>query len=214
MDLNMELPRSNIDFSGLRSYVYRLAERLNVVLSSLDEGNFVSSAGAVFSAPKKSEANVRELKQSIIRTATMISQLENKLTATMESDYVAQSDIGRYTADAIATYEVGGRGIEQYFSLIETVSEQVSQIAGYIKSGVLDDGIIGIEIGSFGDVGQTPFKVRLSDNRLSFFDGDGEVAFLSDSTLYITRAEIKGALALGNYELDLTDGVAWRWNGE
>lgn len=93
------------------------------------------------------------------------------------------------------------------------MSENISKIEGYVRSGVLDEGVIGIEIGSFGVTGETPFKVRLSDNRLSFFDGDSEVAYLSDSVLYITRAEIKGALALGGYELDLTDGVAWRWNG-
>ena len=213
MELNMELPRSNIDFSGLRSYVYRLAERLNVVLSSLDSENFVSSAGAVFSVSEKSGADIKELKQSIVRTASLISKVEDKLTTTMEESYVAKSDIGTYTSDAVGTYEVGGRGIEQYFSLIEEVSENISKIEGYVKSGVLDEGVIGIEIGSFGVTGETPFKVRLSDNRLSFFDGDSEVAYLSDSVLYITRAEIKGALALGGYELDLTDGVAWRWNG-
>lgn len=209
----MEMPRADLDLSGLRSYIYRLAERLSVVLSSLDENNFTSPAAAAIKSGGASSKAQSELKESIIRTASLIKSVEEKLTATMKSEYAAVSDIGTYTQEAIASYEVGGRGIGQYFSLIESVSEEVRRLCGYVKSGVLDDGTVGIEIGSFGSDGETPFKVRLSDHRLSFFDGGIEVAYLSDSSLYITKASVTGKAVFGNYELDLTDGVAWRWNG-
>lgn len=213
MELNMELPPKECDLSTLRSYVYRLAERLNVVLSNIDEGNMTYSAGAVLSSAKATASGVSNLKQSIIRSASMIEHIGEKLEKTLTDEYVAKSDIGTYTSKAVADYEIDGKGIEQYFSLIESVSEEVRNLCGYIKSGILDDETVGIEIGSFGGDEHSPFKVRLCDNRLSFYDGDAEVAYLSDSTLHITRAEVKGSLSVGDYEIDLSDGVAWRWRG-
>lgn len=211
MELNMDLPRKDIDLAGLRSYVYRLTERLGVVLSCLDEDNFSGGVGGVVTTVRESEKKLGELKQSIIRTASLVEKVENKLTSTMVENYVAKSDIGEYTSEAIADYEVGGRGIEQFFTLAESVAGEVRELSGFVKSGILDDETVGIEIGSFGGDESCPFKVRLSENRLSFWEGGCEVAYLSDSTLYVTKAEIKGALILGNYHLDLSDGIKMRW---
>ena len=42
-------------------------------------------------------------------------------------------------------------------------------------------------------------KVQLTNERLSFYDGSTEVAYVSNSTLYITYAEILGNLKIVNF---------------
>lgn len=46
-----------------------------------------------------------------------------------------------------------------------------------------------------GNIGK--FKMRLSENRLSFFEGNKEVAYLSNEKLYISSAEITNELKIG-----------------
>jgi hypothetical protein len=53
---------------------------------------------------------------------------------------------------------------------------------------------------------------RFVADKLSFYDkNDTEVAYISDYKLYITNAQITGTLNLGRYELDPTDGLAFKW---
>lgn len=213
MEFNIETPAFTGDSNSkkLRAYLFRLTEQLRMVLSNLDADNFtVETAQAVKSA-ETAKRDVSGLKEAIIRTATMIKSIEEKLTLTLKNEYVAISDLGKYTEEAIAAYEIDGKGIEQYFNLISSVNDDISRLCGYIRTGILDDETIGLEIANFGEDGSSPFKVRLSDNKLSFFAGGDEVAYLSDSTLYITKAYITGALILGKYHVDLTKGLAFRW---
>ncbi len=213
MDFKLTVPEfsGNLDFRRLRSYLVRLNEELRYVLSNIDSENFTAETAETLGASKAVKKEVSTLKESIVNTATFIRSVEEKLTATLKNEYVAVSDVGTYTENAIASYEVDGKGLDQYFSVVSSVDEEVSKLCGYIKTGVLDDGTVGLEIANFGTDGDAPFKVRLSDNKLSFFAGGVEVAYMSDSTLYITKAHIKGALVLGKYHVDVTDGVAFMW---
>ena len=73
-------------------------------------------------------------------------------------------------------------------------------------------GVIGVEIGDLtSDI--APFKVRLTGQRLSFIAGSEEVAYMSDSTLFITQAHVTGKVTLGSYEIDTTDGLALKYVG-
>lgn len=97
------------------------------------------------------------------------------------------------------------------------------QTNAYIKTGLLyenPDGtpVYGLEIGQSNNVnGQTVFSkfARFSADRLSFYDrNDTEVAYISDYKLYITNAEITGALALANkFKIYYNNGLAFQWIG-
>ena len=51
-------------------------------------------------------------------------------------------------------------------------------------------------------------------DRLSFYDQNGsEVAYISDYKLYISNAEITGALKLGGFTIDTERGFTLRWVG-
>ncbi len=216
MELNVDLPRLSDaaapDVKRLYAGVIRLTEQLKFALSNLDEGNFTPELRESVGGTPSVKREVTGLKEAIIRTATLIKSAEEKITSTMKNEYVAVSDIGTYTENAVASYEVDGRGIDQYFDLVSSVAGEVDRLAGYIRTGVLDGGAIGVEIGDLTS-GDAPFKVRLTGDRLSFFSDGAEVAYMSSGALYITKAKITGKLTLGDYELDVTDGIAVKYIG-
>lgn len=194
------------DLQRVRCYLINLREELESALTHIEEGRL---APEVKKKLTTGENSAEEIKKAIVKSATYIKSVEERLSATLKNEYVAVSDIGTYTEKAIAEYEVDGKGITQYFTLTEQIGEELSNITGYIKTGVLDTGETGLEIGDF--TGHSPFSVRLVKNRLSFFANGSEVAYISDSTLYITKAEVTGTLILGSYHVDLTDGIAFKY---
>lgn len=91
----------------------------------------------------------------------------------------------------------------------------------YIKTGWVDevDGkkIGGIELGQVSDDGTNTDAAfaQFTTEALVFKDSNGKaVATLSYDLLDITNAKIGGYLALNNYMLDNSDGIAFLWAGD
>ena len=216
MELNIDFPRlsdkASPDLVRLKNCLFRLTEQLKFVLSNLDEDNFSSNVKHAIGGVAVARQDVSTLREAIIRTATVIKSAEERITSVMKNEYCAISDIGTYTEEAIASYEVDGRGIEQFFRMVSDTAGTVEDLSGYIRTGVLEGGVIGVEIGDLTSPA-SPFKVRLTGQRLSFICGEDEVAYMSDSALYVTKANITGKLTLGAYEIDTTDGLALKYVG-
>ena len=217
MELNIDFPRLSgdtaADLGKIKNCLVRLTEQLKFVLSNLDEGNFSGALREAVGGAPGVARDVSSLKEAIIRTATVIKSAEERLTSVMKNEYAAISDIGAYTEEAIASYEVDGKGIDQYFELISNVAGEVENISGYIRTGLLENGEIGVEIGNTLTSGGVPFKVRLTGQRLSFLSGGEEVAYMSDSSLYVTKANVTGNFTLGSYEIDPSDGLIFKYAG-
>lgn len=106
---------------------------------------------------------------------------------------------------------------------VERLQMMMVQTNAYVRTGLLyedDNGIpvYGLEIGQTNDVnGENVFSkfARFSAERLSFYDrNDTEVAYISDYKLYITNAEITGALSLaGKFKVFYDHGLAFQWIG-
>ena len=71
----------------------------------------------------------------------------------------------------------------------------------------------GMEIGR----SDSPFKTRLSNSRLSFLEDNAEIAYISDSSLYITQARVTNTLSVGSESDGWFDwtmsskGLSMRW---
>ena len=106
---------------------------------------------------------------------------------------------------------------------VERLQMMMVHTNAYVRTGLLyedDNGIpvYGLEIGQTNDVnGENVFSkfARFSADRLSFYDrNDTEVAYISDYKLYITNAEITGALSLaGKFKVFYDHGLAFQWIG-
>lgn len=93
------------------------------------------------------------------------------------------------------------------------LSELVSDLEVYIRRGELSEGVYGIEIGRT----DSNIKARFTNDRLSFYRGTVEVAYVSGNSLYITDAHVLDYLKIGNstqgyFMFDSTDyGLEVRW---
>lgn len=99
--------------------------------------------------------------------------------------------------------------------LTNGVGAFMDEVNAYIKRGELQEGVYGIEVGR----SDSNFKTRFTNDELAFYQGEVKVAYVSNSTLYITRAEILDYIQIGNADdgyfiFDVTaHGLEVRYNG-
>ncbi len=139
-----------------------------------------------------------------------ISIQAEEILSQVENIYSAKTDLGDLEERITSQISQNAQGITETFSeSLSGISEDLSSVGGevkelvssldvYIRRGELEEGIFGIEIGR----SDSNIKARFTNDRLSFFQGISEVAYISGSNLYITRAEILDYLKIGN----TTDG--------
>ena len=95
-----------------------------------------------------------------------------------------------------------------------SLKEFVSDLNVYIRRGELEPNVYGIEIGRSDSL----IKARFTNDRLSFYQGSTEVAYISQNNLYITRAEVLDYLKIGNsyqgyFVFDTTEnGLEVKWS--
>ena len=214
--------------SEIKSYLIRLDRRLRLILDDIGTAERRGDTSSLPGLPQVSMSDIKDLKDEIIRTANEIKLTRDVINLKLQNDYVAKSDIGEYTENAIQNIEIDGKGVTQYFSEVGVLTARmdgaenaisgntndvlalgvsISQIEAYIRTGKLADGVYGIEIGNFGSGGSSPYKVRLSDNRLAFYIGNSEVAYFSDRAMYISDAAVLSSLSIGNTVLKSEDGL-------
>ena len=129
------------------------------------------------------------------RVSSQVTQTENNITENFSEELsLISQEIGT----------VGGK-----------VDELVSDLDVYIRRGELEENVYGIEIGR----SDSNIKARFTNERLSFYQGISEVAYISGSSLYITNADVLDYLRIGNslhgyFLFDTTsNGLEVRWIG-
>ena len=223
------------DFSGdsdsalreIRSYIIRLDRQLSLLLDNVGSENLTPTLRERIYG--ETDAQIGALKNEIIETATEIKAVSDKIDLRLESDYVAKSELGVYTEQAIQNIRIDGKGVTQFFEEITSLAQRMDGVEGdalqnadgigmlgatldkinaYIRTGKLADGVYGVEIGNTSGA-NSPYKVRLSENRLSFFVNDDEVAYFSDNYMYINRASIPFSLNVGQCMIKRDNGLSF-----
>ena len=157
--------------------------------------------------------------QLTIQAEEILSQVENI--------YSSKTDLGDLEERVSSQISQTAQGITETFSeSLYAFSEDLSSVGGevkelvssldvYIRRGELEEGVFGIEIGR----SDSNIKARFTNDRLSFYQGLSEVAYVSGSNLYITRAEILDYLKIGNttdgyFTFDVSEnGLEVMWSG-
>lgn len=185
----------------LNSYLFRLAEMLNVALNSLTAESFTAATGAQASSTAAavktqvmdSVTSYNELRALINNTSQVVHSEIDKLGAELEKQYTAVSeDWGRYQENISSTIEATAEGVVQsynYDSTLQTLKEEAAGFSayristeGYIRQGFVDydeDGIpvVGIAIGQ----GLTSTTVTVNGRELQQIDSNVSCAFYTAS---------------------------------
>ena len=223
----------------VRSYLFQMVQQLNFSLRAVEkqaEEAKTAAEGTANNAAKneveQAQSTFNSIKSLIIKSADIVNAYYEVIEAKLQGEYVAQSDYGTFKQETEAELKANSEAITQSYSNLQQVltdlEMRVSEIAAnaYIRSGLLgyyEDGdnegapIYGIEVGeTITQDGVETFNkyARFTSDRLSFYDANStEVAYISDSTLYINNAVIKGNLQVGKFVFDTAHGLALLWIG-
>lgn len=223
-DLTDGQPRQQLQ--QIRSYLYQLAGQLQYALGAVNQAQQQTDREVkAVAAAQNPAATFTSLKSLIIKSADIVDAYTESISRKLEGIYVAQSAFGTFAQETGQQIEENAEGIRRSFTnqqqILGSVAElenQLLDVSAYVKTGLLYyDGempVYGVEIGQKNqENGTVTFQkyTRLRAGKLSFYDSDDrEVAYISDSQLTITRADIfslraqtaaVGTLQLGSFTL-------------
>lgn len=221
------------------SYLFRLHQQLNTAITALNRAapTAVSTPGnRTASTPTVSEA--QSLKSLIIQNATIVRREMEKLEAELRGSYVAVSDFGTYLEEISARIEADPTALTQYYSFMSSIQANLEQVdssfqnylvrtEGYIRTGIVEyeggvpvlgvavgQGLTAVEVDGETVVSSDHFRSTFTSRRLSFWQGDTEVAYLSDNRLYITGITVLGAMDFGGkWSVSHAGGFTVKWTG-
>ena len=195
----------------------------------------VSGAGSGVTPEQQSQ--FQELRALIIKTAHTIESFQEEIRTTLKYEYVAKSEYGEYQKDIEAEIHATAENVTQYYTetkelqsaLEETEAKfdsYLTNLEGYIRTGIVGEdeagnSILGVEIGERktqtvdGEevIVSEGLRSRFTSDRLSFYQGEAEVAYISNQRLYITDAEVSGSFTLGDWLISTANGLTLRYVG-
>ena len=238
MSIDIRLPNiTATDEAGqltqMRSYLYQFAEQLQWALSTLEKGidaEEIELKNAVGEAIEKTEETKAQdtfnsIKDLIIKSADIVEayydEIDNLIN--LSGKYVASSDYGKYTQETNNRIDATDRYIEQNVYNKETIDGMVRENNGYIRYGAVGTSIdggnenaTGILIGDFQSLDEKEHKrfARYTSAGVELFDGSTSTVprvIISKYKITITSAEFDGYVKMGKYRLDLSNGIAFKW---
>ena len=225
------------------AYLFQMAQQLNLALDQLETvggGSGVRQPMVVVSGQAteaEQKRSYEKLKSLIIKTAETVDRSMEQLTAQLNESYVAISDFGSYVAQLSAYLEANPEAVTQYYGFYSELKADMDAVdaafaeykvdtEGYIRTGIVYyDGavpIYGVAVGQNltstevdGErvIDQNNFRAVFTATKLSFWQDNTEVAYVSNNRLYINNITVLGGLELGNWKVEEKNGLAFRWIG-
>ncbi len=153
-----------------------------------------------------------------LQADSILSQVEKNFTTRSDAEKLEERVVSRIIQDEENITESFSQSLKALQDDISSVGGEVSAFVSeldvYIRRGKLSEDVYGIEIGR----SDSGIKARFTNDRLSFYQGASEVAYISGSNLYITRAQVLDYLKIGNstdgyFTFDISsNGLEVRWS--
>lgn len=209
----------------MQSYMHQLVQQLNWALSTIDSAkqgdvsnvviNNGNNGGKKDISPEEAEDTFNAIKSLIIKSADIVKAYEDTITESFSGKYVAQSDFGTFLQETKLTIETDSKTISEYFENMQeitgSIEDEIKVQKAYIRRGLLEDGVYGIEVGETKD-GEFKGYARFTAEKLSFYGDGNVVAYIGAGCLYIERnAVFRGDVRMGNYKIDTSNGLAFTW---
>lgn len=236
MSIDIRFPNINAQttegqMAQMQSYMHQLVEQLNWALNTVSNAqsgntsNIVTEKPSKDISPEEAEDTFNSIKALIIKSADIVKAYEQTMKTTYNGEYIAVSDFGTYIENTEHTVEENSKYTDERFAKVETITDglesEVKETNAYIKRGELgtyQNGDLkgttayGIGVGETTN-GKYKSYAWFTSTRLSFFDEDYEIAYISKNKLYIRDAVFLGTLQFGDYMMDTSNGLAFTWVG-
>lgn len=236
---NVTAPTESGKMAQVQSYMFQLVEQLNYELNNLQKSvddsaqeiiRRTSSSGQV--SEEKAVLNFNSIKALIIKSAEIVQAYFNEFKTRFDGVYMAESDFGTYMEQYWMDLDINPHGITQLFTDIEQIQTSIEGFESflrttnaYIKTGRLGPDPEDNTHDLYGmAVGQTETVNDVETfNQYAWFTSGGvyfflpgytdPVAKLTETTLSVRSAIIAGNLTLGQYRLETSNGLAFKWVG-
>ena len=227
---NITAPTESGQLAQMRSYLYQFAEELQWALNTLETGSteavtLKNSVGKIVEQTEEAKAmdTFNSLKPLIIKSADIVEAYYDKIDEliNLSGKYVAQSEYGKYTKETNNRIDATDNYIQQNIYTKEAIDDMFIENQGYIKYGVVgSNNETGIEIGDYTSTDTSEHKrfARYTSAGVELFDGESggdnvPVATISKKKITITSAEFTSEVKMGHYRVDLSNGIAFKWEG-
>lgn len=218
-----------IQLTQLSNYLGILSQKLNEAMMQVSiEEISAAAAEKVRTAEAEAQGKTASgggqmdtLKSMIVKTAKIVRHEMDEIRGHLEENLQALStEFGTLEENLDATISATARGIlqeynyEQRVTGLETAAGEtnsfVKRTNQYIFSGLIDEtnltyGIaIGENVTAYDEKGN-PYlnhnakSATFTMDRLSFWQGNVEIAYFSNGRFYITDGEIRNSLQIGNF---------------
>ena len=225
------------------SYLFRMNEQLSYTLNNLTPENFAGQTGQQLAAVVDGSAAKQEaaqqydtLKSLVVKTADVVRHEMDMLETELASKYLAISEFGKYQEDMTAQIRATAEGIIQQYgfqaqlddlgSSADAFDSYIVKTDQYIKTGLLyyegtvprygvavGENLTTVEVDGQQVLTRNNLCATFTSDRLSFWMGGVEVAYVSNNKLYIANAEITGQLITGNWRISHEGGFTVQWIG-
>lgn len=231
-DINTNVATLGGTVTGLNSTVNTLGSTVSTVGGKVTEveKKVGSVEGKVDTVAAEASTNLHDAKAGILENLNDLSEIVGDQSTAIkdikeaadESVQRVQDSVDGLSSEINAVKTDVDEKTKALDEAIKATNTVIATVIGTIKTGELYSDamgfpVYGLEIGQVNTVnGVETFNkyARFVSNRLSFYDEQGyEVAYVSDSKLYITEAEVKGNLKIGGYLIDTSNGIAFKWAG-
>lgn len=215
IELTNKMSKEYVAKSDFGVYKSNIATQFSQTSESIKLGaeNAESIQSELSEYKKTQAADLEVLQDSII---TQVSETFASKEEIAEIEEAVSSKVTQSATDITDTFEMKLKVVsDELTATTNNSSEFIKEINAYIKRGELETGVYGIEIGR----SDSNMKARFTNDKLSFYQGSVEVAYISGNNLYISRAEVLDYLRIGNstdgyFIWDVTsNGLELRWDG-
>ena len=203
----------------LSGYLNTISNKLNEALMTVETQTIqeieqrLSTTGSGEERPE-----IKSLKSLIIKTAEIVRTEMDEISTQLHSETEAvSSQVGTLTQTLDATIRATAEGVLQDYHYEELVQDTEANTVyrtlanQRIFSGLINDDPVeyGIAIGegvTAYDADGNPYLnqnakcATFTMNRMSFWQGDVELAYFSSGKFYISNGEITNSLTIGNFQ--------------
>ena len=217
--------KSEDQLRQLQNYLFTMSGKLNEALMSISIEQMTpetqQSIRKTDTETKDDRKDYVALKSMIIKTAEIVRTEMDVIATELDKKYEAiSSQFGTYEQNLTNTITATAEGILQdyrYEERIQGLESDADDTDGFIRkinqfifSGLIDEeeGKYGIAIGeniTAYDENGNPYinserkMATFTMDRLSFWQGETEVAYFSDNVFYIAHGEITDTLKMGHH---------------
>ena len=239
---NVKAQSTQGQVSEIKQYLFQLANELNFALNETEkriataEGNLTGdttkSNSSANNGENTAQNNFLAVKDLIIKSADIVNSFYEVIEKRLRSKYVAESDFGIYKEETERLITETAESATENYNTIQEIYDSTGNLSELRKDGFyMRTGFLytdaetgnktgGIELGQISDDGSDTRTsiARFTTDELAFFDGEGtdesnKIAWFSKYKMHIRSAKIEGNLELGDYVMDSSDGIAFKWIG-